>query len=323
MNTQLVREFETADADATLALWARVLPSENPWNEPTAELSRKTQRLDNLVYVAELQDRIVGAVVAGYDGMRGWIYRLAVDPDFRRRGIGSQLVSTAEEALLRRGCPKINLQVRSDNSEVVAFYEKLGYAIESRASLGKPLTFPETPFDPVPKLPIENGITLSHMSLDDRDSLVKHLNATGDIHEFTSSIPFPYNDFDADVWLRFNVHASLDINQNRNWAIRNDNGEMIGSIGLFNMRVGEKAEIGYWLAKEWRGRGIMTQSVQAVCEQAFTTWDLFRVYAGVFANNPTSPNVLKRCGFTFEGTQRSHFIRDGVPVDVLMFGRLR
>ncbi|QDV42155.1 Acetyltransferase YpeA [Stieleria neptunia] len=77
--------------------------------------------------------------MAGYDGHRGWIYSLAVTPTQQRRGIGSTLIRHAEQALSNLDCPKINLQVRSQNDEVVAFYGSLGYDTEQRISMGKRL----------------------------------------------------------------------------------------------------------------------------------------------------------------------------------------
>jgi len=78
-------------------------------------------------------------VLAGFDGVRGWVHHLAVLPTLRRLGLATQLMRAAEQGLTQLGCPKLNLQVRSTNADVVAFYESLGYAVEDRISLGKPL----------------------------------------------------------------------------------------------------------------------------------------------------------------------------------------
>jgi ribosomal protein S18 acetylase RimI-like enzyme len=78
-------------------------------------------------------------VIAGFDGVRGWIYHLAVSPDWRRRGFAKQLVREAERGLQSLGCPKVNLQVRSTNSGVVAFYRSVGYEVEERLSMGRSL----------------------------------------------------------------------------------------------------------------------------------------------------------------------------------------
>ena len=77
--------------------------------------------------------------MAGYDGHRGWIYSVAVDPAHRRKGVASALMKHAEARLTERGCVKLNLQIIGTNQAVVAFYEALGYAVEDRISMGKPL----------------------------------------------------------------------------------------------------------------------------------------------------------------------------------------
>ena len=91
----------------------------------------------NLFFVAVHDGQIVGTVLGGYDGHRGWIYSLAVIPEFRGRGAGVALVQRAEQELQALGCVKINLQVRSDNEAVVEFYRRLGYSVEDRISMGK------------------------------------------------------------------------------------------------------------------------------------------------------------------------------------------
>ncbi len=80
-----------------------------------------------LFLVAEVAGRVVGTAIGGYDGHRGWIYSVAVAPEHRHRGIGSMLVRQVEAALVARGCLKLNLQVRTTNASVLAFYEKLGF----------------------------------------------------------------------------------------------------------------------------------------------------------------------------------------------------
>jgi ribosomal protein S18 acetylase RimI-like enzyme len=93
-----------------------------------------------LFLVAADRGKVVGSAMAGFDGHRGWVYYVAVHPDYRRRGIGTSLMTKAESALKVIGCPKLNLQIRSDNHPVQAFYESLGYAVEERISMGKKLS---------------------------------------------------------------------------------------------------------------------------------------------------------------------------------------
>ena len=82
---------------------------------------------------------VVGTAMGGYDGHRGWVYYVAVDPAYRRKGIGMALMEQVEVGLARIGCPKLNLQVRASDSEVIEFYRKLGYRVEARVSMAKHL----------------------------------------------------------------------------------------------------------------------------------------------------------------------------------------
>jgi hypothetical protein len=134
-----VRPFRPTDRQQLEALWTKVFPEDPPWNAPTVMIENKLKVQPQLLLVAEVGDMIVGAVMAGFDGVRGWIYHLAVAPEFRRRGFGARLVRSAEKGLRRIGCPKVNLQVRAGNEQVVAFYRSLGYEVEERVSMGRRL----------------------------------------------------------------------------------------------------------------------------------------------------------------------------------------
>ena len=84
-----------------------------------------------------MDGNVVGTVLGGYDGHRGWVYRLAVDPQRRLRGIGAALMGHLERVLAERGCSKVNLQIHGRNAGVAAFYEQIGYRVEDRVSMGK------------------------------------------------------------------------------------------------------------------------------------------------------------------------------------------
>ncbi len=133
----VVRTYQLADREGLIALWSRVFPDDPPWNAPASMIDAKLAVQPELILVGEFESRIAGAIIGGYDGVRGWLYHLAVEPESRRRGFASQLVRAAEAALLKLGCSKINLQVRDTNREVVAFYRALGYEVEARVSLGR------------------------------------------------------------------------------------------------------------------------------------------------------------------------------------------
>jgi ribosomal protein S18 acetylase RimI-like enzyme len=135
----LIRPYEDADEQGVIGLWRDVLPDAAPHNDPATSLRNKLAVERDLLIVAADGEEVVGAVMGGYDGHRGWLYSLAVKPSHRRRGVGSGLVRRLETALAGRGCSKVNLQVRSSNAAVVAFYERLGYAVEERVSMGRRL----------------------------------------------------------------------------------------------------------------------------------------------------------------------------------------
>ena len=138
-----LRPYRESDEEAVAALWREALGDDAPHNDPVAAIRRKLAVDDGLFLVATLDSAVVGTVVGGYDGCRGWVYSLAVEPAVRRQGIARALMGRLEELLAARGCRKINLQVRASNSAVVAFYEEIGYDVEARVSLGKRLYGPD------------------------------------------------------------------------------------------------------------------------------------------------------------------------------------
>ena len=134
-----IAPYQDRHRDGVIGLWGDVFAGDPPWNEPGAVIAAKLRERPELFFVASGGGRVLGTVMAGYDGHRGWIYALAVSPDRRLLGIARALMKRAEDALQGLGCVKVNLQVRPDNEGVAAFYEKIGYAVEERISMGKPL----------------------------------------------------------------------------------------------------------------------------------------------------------------------------------------
>lgn len=130
-----IRPFAVSDMDEVIDLWRRA-GLVHPTNDPRRDIERKMADSPWGFLVAVDDTAIIGSVMVGYDGHRGWINYLACHPDHRRTGIATELMSAARELLLARGCPKINLQVRSGNEEAQAFYESLGYSEDSVASFG-------------------------------------------------------------------------------------------------------------------------------------------------------------------------------------------
>jgi ribosomal protein S18 acetylase RimI-like enzyme len=120
-----------------VALWEEVFRYQATHNQPALVIDKKLENNDGLFFVALSSGTVIGTVMAGYDGHRGWIYSMAVSPAHRRRGIGSQLVRFAEEVLASKGCLKVNLQIMAGNESAVAFYAALGFSVEERISMGK------------------------------------------------------------------------------------------------------------------------------------------------------------------------------------------
>jgi ribosomal protein S18 acetylase RimI-like enzyme len=145
-----IRPFRTEDTDAVVALWESC-GLVRPWNDPRRDIARKLTVQPELFLVAEpgtgaddtgTDDTgagIVAAGMAGFDGHRGWVNYLAVLPELQGSGLGRALMAEFERLLTDLGCPKVNLQVRAGNEQVLGFYASLGYADDQTVSLGKRL----------------------------------------------------------------------------------------------------------------------------------------------------------------------------------------
>ncbi len=133
-----IRRYEHADQEAVVRLWT-ACGLLRPWNDPHKDIERKLTVQPDLFLVGVVGERVMATAMVGFDGHRGWVNYLAVDPDYQGRGFGRQLMRRAEAQLTDLGCPKLNVQVRSQNREVLAFYERIGYAVDPVTSLGKRL----------------------------------------------------------------------------------------------------------------------------------------------------------------------------------------
>jgi ribosomal protein S18 acetylase RimI-like enzyme len=135
-----IREYSDAkDREQVISLWRTVFGYEAAHNEPSLVIAKKLNANDHLFFVAEDKGSLVGTAMAGYDGHRGWLYAIAVHPNYRRNGLGSRLVRYAEQALASVGCVKVNLQLLATNEATATFYKTIGYAVEPRISMGKVL----------------------------------------------------------------------------------------------------------------------------------------------------------------------------------------
>lgn len=133
-----IRTFAVTDTEAAVALW-HASGLTRPWNDPHRDIERKLQVQPELFLVATDGDVLIGTVMAGYDGHRGWLYYLASLPDRRGEGIARELVAEAESRLLAMGCPKVQLMVRPENEAARGLYAALGYEPFDTWATGKRL----------------------------------------------------------------------------------------------------------------------------------------------------------------------------------------
>ena len=133
-----IRAFDEGDTEAVVDLWERCGLT-RPWNDPRKDIARKLEVQPELFLVGTVDVRIVATAMAGYDGHRGWVNYLAVDPAERGGGHGRALMARIEALLEARGCPKLSLLVRSDNEQALGFYRALGYDVDPVTALGKRL----------------------------------------------------------------------------------------------------------------------------------------------------------------------------------------
>jgi ribosomal protein S18 acetylase RimI-like enzyme len=133
-----IRPYHASDEAAVIALWHEC-GLVRPWNDPQRDIARKLTAQPELFLVGVIDAQLIATAMVGFDGHRGWVYYLAMASAHRRQSHGRSLMREAERLLIERGCPKINLLVRTSNKAVIEFYKRLGYAQDDAISLGKRL----------------------------------------------------------------------------------------------------------------------------------------------------------------------------------------
>jgi len=133
----LITTYRSEHFSGVETLWSEAFPNDAPWNAAATSLAEKLRFQPDLMLVALDGSRVVGSIMAGYEGHRGWISRIAVARSHRKQGIGQELIAEAESRLAALGCIKVNLQVVESNAPTVGFYERAGYRVEPRISMSK------------------------------------------------------------------------------------------------------------------------------------------------------------------------------------------
>ena len=135
-------------------------------------------------------------------------------------------------------------------------------------------------------------------------------------------LPYPYTEHDGKEF----ISAMLSANENDTFAFAiTINGKAIGSIGAFRQANihNKTAELGYYIAEDYWGKGIMTEAVKQLCDYVFSHTDIIRIYAEPFAYNIGSCRVLEKAGFQYEGTLRSNALKNGNVLDMKMYSKLK
>ena len=133
-----IRQFVPNDTNRVIFIWEQCDLVRN-WNNPNFDIRRKLNFQKELFFVGLLNDEIIATAMFGYDGHRGWLNYFAVLPNFQKRGFGKQLMTFGEMKKIEKGCPKLNLQIRNDNTKAINFYQKVGYKEDAAVSFGKRL----------------------------------------------------------------------------------------------------------------------------------------------------------------------------------------
>jgi ribosomal protein S18 acetylase RimI-like enzyme len=133
-----IKPYHPDNQQAVINLW-QACNLVVAWNDPVKDIQRKMLVDPDLFLIGELSEDIVATVMGGYEGHRGWINYLAVSPEHQRKGYARAMMQQVEALILQKGSPKINLQVRSNNIDVIQFYQAIGYDIENAVGLGKRL----------------------------------------------------------------------------------------------------------------------------------------------------------------------------------------
>ncbi len=157
----------------------------------------------------------------------------------------------------------------------------------------------------------------------DLEDLLLHMNSNKDISENTLTIPYPYTKESADFWFKI-IEEGF---QQRNafiFAVRQKEIEkLMGAVGIHLDSSNHKAEVGYWIGKDFRGEGYISEALKKIINFGFEELKLNKIYASHFLHNPASGKVLINCGMQWEGTQKQHIFKNGQFLDLVNYGLLR
>jgi RimJ/RimL family protein N-acetyltransferase len=166
---------------------------------------------------------------------------------------------------------------------------------------------------------VSENISISQTLKSDCDVMVEYLTDK-DVFKTTLNIPYPYTLKDAQSIINYFEKLKVKSGKITNWAISNKDSKLIGVIGFHDGIKSHKSEIGYWLAKPYWGKGIMTEVLQKVCDIAFQKFKLLRITATVFENNLASAKVLEKCNFVLEGAcLKNYYVKEDKVINAKLY----
>ena len=243
--------------------------------------------------VAESDGKITGAawtrIIPAYGHIDNDTPELAISvlPECRGQGIGTLLMERLFDLLRERGYKRTSLSVQQNNP-AARFYQRLGYEItaEKLDHVG------HEDYIMIKEL----GVTLRNWKPDDAPALAAAINNKKVLDNLRDGIPFPYTEQDA---MEF-IGATLNAEKNSQYAFAiTYDGKVIGSVGVFRKENVHRftAELGYYIAEPYWGKGIITKAVRQICDYVFENTDIVRIFAEPYANNTASCRVLEKAGF--------------------------
>ncbi len=158
----------------------------------------------------------------------------------------------------------------------------------------------------------------------DLEDIVLQLNITSEFSENTLNIPFPYKKEDAEFWIKEIVRRGFENETNYTFAIRNiESLKLIGGIGIHTDRKHQKAEVGYWLGKDFWNKGYVSESLKAIIKFGFLNLGLNKIYATHYPHNPASGKVMQKCGMRKEAEMKQEFFKNGKFLDIIRYSILK
>jgi len=274
---------------------------------------------DDCGVVAEIDGEIVGVawtrIIPAYGHIDNDTPELAISvlPENRNRGVGTMLLMRLFELLRCQGYKRTSLSVQKENP-AVRFYKRLGYMVSGER---------------IDHVGYEDYIMVKELSVSfrvwrvaDAPDLVMAINNRKVLDNLRDGIPYPYTAQDAVEFITATLNAEKD--SQYAFAITY-NGQVIGSIGVFRKDNVHRftAELGYYIAEPYWGKGIMTEAVKQMSAFVFANTDIVRIFAEPYANNTASCRVLEKAGYQFEGVLRKNAIKKGQMMDMRMYALIK